>query len=519
MTDAELAEDEEMAALRAELEDETAASMRNPRGTLMTSGTTSTSQTRARRQPWPSRYAPPVPTPARTSGAGSSAESSRPDIQQCAPTCTLGRNHPPSTLVMCSSEATRTECSLRISEATAEVGTRQRAAQAFQSLILRQSAGRPKISLLARALRHLCHRIHLHSLCTKRLTRYCSETFLCAWPVSLPRMPQFWIVFAIACLLRSLENSVYLQAILSAALPHLQSADQEHSLGLPAYRSQPSDLPWRKAGHRRSEGAHIHLLMAGHDAADHPPDNPRKSCSGPNSRGYSHRRIGSWMLMLMLLSMLPYQTRATVADARVELPVHRWSSGAVHQTTSDHIGAKPGDSRHLAQPHIPTSSARGTIRKRALRRAIERARVSSDGCTWYRGRRMHLRQLQQGQPPQEPPCKAGLRNEREARTLRIVSWNAGGLHSSRYNELLVWLVQQADTGHPVDLLFVQESHWRKDMEYSVKPAEDKALQYHAVHSAGDEKAGLLCMIRAGIVPTSHIRHQAPLPGRLMHQCT
>ncbi|CAE7360998.1 Pol [Symbiodinium sp. KB8] len=92
----------------------------------------------------------------------------------------------------------------------------------------------------------------------------------------------------------------------------------------------------------------------------------------------------------------------------------------------------------------------------------------------------------------------------------------GGLHSSRYNELLVWLVQQADTGHPVDLLFIQESHWRTDMEYSVKPAEDKALQYHVVHSAGDEKAGLLCMIRAGIVPTSHIRHQAPLPGRLMH---
>ncbi|CAE7484000.1 unnamed protein product [Symbiodinium microadriaticum] len=57
-----------------------------------------------------------------------------------------------------------TVCSNMISEATAEVGTRQRAAQAFQ---------------------------------------YCSETFLCAWPVSLPRMPQFWIVFAIACLLRN----------------------------------------------------------------------------------------------------------------------------------------------------------------------------------------------------------------------------------------------------------------------------------------------------------------------------
>ncbi|CAE7339472.1 unnamed protein product, partial [Symbiodinium necroappetens] len=57
-----------------------------------------------------------------------------------------------------------TVCSNMFSEATAEVGTRQRAAQAFQ---------------------------------------YCSETFLCAWPVSLPRMPQFWI----ACLLRSLTRN------------------------------------------------------------------------------------------------------------------------------------------------------------------------------------------------------------------------------------------------------------------------------------------------------------------------
>ena len=61
MTDAELAEDAEMAALRAELDDETEAGMNNSRGTSMTSGTTTMSRTRARRQPWPSRYAPPGP--------------------------------------------------------------------------------------------------------------------------------------------------------------------------------------------------------------------------------------------------------------------------------------------------------------------------------------------------------------------------------------------------------------------------------------------------------------------------
>ncbi|CAE7872269.1 unnamed protein product, partial [Symbiodinium necroappetens] len=89
------------------------------------------------------------------------------------------------------------------------------------------------------------------------------------------------------------------------------------------------------------------------------------------------------------------------------------------------------------------------------------------------------------------------------------------LHSARYNEVLVWLDAQASAGQPVDLLFMQETHWKQD-EYVATPVEGKALQYRVIHSAGDDKAGLMCMIRTGIVPDSHIRHQALLPGRLLH---
>ncbi|CAE7332469.1 unnamed protein product [Symbiodinium microadriaticum] len=109
-----------------------------------------------------------------------------------------------------------------------------------------------------------------------------------------------------------------------------------------------------------------------------------------------------------------------------------------------------------------------------------------------------------------------LRNQREARTLRMISWNTGGLHSARYNEVLVWLDDQASAGRPVDLLFLQETHWKQDYEYVATPVEGKALQYRVIHSAGDDKAGLMCMIRTGIVPDSHIRHHALLPGRLLH---
>ena len=83
-------------------------------------------------------------------------------------------------------------------------------------------------------------------------------------------------------------------------------------------------------------------------------------------------------------------------------------------------------------------------------------------------------------------------------------------------EVLVWLDAQASAGQPVDLLFLQETHWRQDYEYVATPVEGKVLQYRVIHSAGDDKAGLMCMIRTGLIPDSHIRHQALLPGRLLH---
>ncbi|OLP84381.1 LINE-1 retrotransposable element ORF2 protein [Symbiodinium microadriaticum] len=83
MTDAELADDEEMAALRAEMDAEPAAHMHPSRGTSRRSTATAVppppaGHPRTRRQPWPSKYAPPVPTPAQTSAAGDGDESSRP---------------------------------------------------------------------------------------------------------------------------------------------------------------------------------------------------------------------------------------------------------------------------------------------------------------------------------------------------------------------------------------------------------------------------------------------------------
>ena len=290
---------------------------------------------------------------------------------------------------------------------------------------------------------------------------------------------------------------------MSAALFYLTSTDHEPGLELPACRWRHGDPPWTKAGYRWSGNLFTHVSMTGDDAANHRPDTPPKSRSGPNSRGCSHVRIGSRMFILVMLSTLPQTVRTTAADARVELPVHRWSSGAGYLTTPENNRAKPGESRNTA--HSSNFSAQGNIRKRALRRAIDR--------------RLHHQQLCSGKFRQEQTqiqAQQALQNQREARTLRMISWNTGGLHSARYNEVLVWLDAQASAGQPVDLMFLQETHWKQDYEYVATPVEGKALQYRVIHSAGDDKAGLMCMIRAGIVPDSHIRHQALPPGRLLH---
>ena len=425
MTDAEMAEEAELMALRAELEEETDTGLHRQRGSSMTSGTATP---RTRRQPWPSRYAPPVPTPARTSREGSSAESSRQGESEYAQANILCRRHMPPFGVVSSGEVTRTEGLLRISEAAPAACIRQKTEMSCLLLLPRHSAGRPKISLLARALHHLDHRIHLHSMYTKRLTRYCSKTSLCAWSVSLPSMPQIRSVIVIACLLRSFEIPAYLQVIWSAALFYLMCSDCVYGHPLSACRWRQGDPHWQQAGQRGKQNLHTHMSMTGDDEADHQPDLPQQSCSGPKSRGYSQGRVSRWQFILMMLLMLPYQTRATVADARVELPVHRWSSGAGPMTTPVNHRAKPGESRHNA----PSSyiSAQGHIRKRALRRAIERAHKNADGCTWYRGRRLHHRQLWSGQYRNEQvKQQPGLPNHREARNLRVISWNTGGLHS------------------------------------------------------------------------------------------
>ena len=253
-----------------------------------------------------------------------------------------------------------------------------------------------------------------------------------------------------------------------------------------------------------------------------------RSRPGPKSWGRCvlWTRLAEWLVVLLLCETItPAKAMHTATDARVGLPIHLGGLGAL--TTGkerQHIGAKRGERRHRRDPNKP-DPPRVIIRKRALRRAVNRAQKAPDLSTWYRGRRTHVQQLRQGQRVAAGDCcaAAGRHPDRSApwnprahRRLRIVTWSTGGLTGTRYGEILEWLRAEEIAGRTVDLCLLQETAWRDDQEFHTTPIVPEAGCYHAIHCAGKEKAGILCLVRQGLVPSSGIRTVAKHPGRLLH---
>ena len=288
-----------------------------------------------------------------------------------------------------------------------------------------------KTSPFCRALRYPCHRTRSQSLHTQRPARYSpNDLHEQMAGVLTKHIPVVALVPQTHACSGLTEAPVYLLMILSAALFGLKLAHSDPHRAMLSLRSGPSTSYLAQAGRlelpegrapAQSRNLHSPSLTKGHHLETR-TSRSSTSRSGPNSRGCSQVGTGSRLLMVTLLSTLPYTLKATAADARVELLVHRWSSGAEALTTPEHKWAKPGESRKTA--HKPDFSAQGSIRKRALRRAINRAHNNTDGYTWYRGRRLHHRQLCAGHfRPEQPLAQAPptLQNHREARTLRMVS--------------------------------------------------------------------------------------------------
>ena len=86
---------------------------------------------------------------------------------------------------------------------------------------------------------------------------------------------------------------------------------------------------------------------------------------------------------------------------------------------------------------------------------------------------------------------------------------------TRNQEVQAWLAAEAQAGRPVDIMTLQETCWKQDLEYrtSCGPGEQA---YHIIHSAGPEKSGIMIMIRQELLPARDIQYVSLVPGRAVH---
>ena len=131
-----------------------------------------------------------------------------------------------------------------------------------------------------------------------------------------------------------------------------------------------------------------------------------------------------------------------------------------HPSRTVQSGHQAADTPNLLHAQGSLAQRLTSARKRSFKRA--QIRALKHGSTTYR-RQVHtleslaLRRIRTTLPkPQKslPWDHPGL---------RVVSWNAGGLHSARYQETLQWLSEHR---HSVHILCIQESKWGKWAEYS-----------------------------------------------------
>ena len=79
-----------------------------------------------------------------------------------------------------------------------------------------------------------------------------------------------------------------------------------------------------------------------------------------------------------------------------------------------------------------------------------------------------------------------------------------------------WLQQEHEAGRPYDVCVFLETAWKADAEFTATLDDQTSLKWHAIHSAGPDHAGILCLVRAGLVPPEHLRYNILVPHRLLH---
>ena len=284
--------------------------------------------------------------------------------------------------------------------------------------------------------------------CTCKRTRTCEPCSLTwparynpsrwLWPSSVSLFPQYCMHFVAV-----FEHimAILLRLLVLVAFPNVSKVGM--------HRVQ------RRAKCRLRKGNDFNPQLPG----TNPPARPRaahlRSRLGPKSQGHCHTSLRFWIGIVTCFYMIQPVTTTAVSDARVGFFEHRENPEARYIASLVHTEAKHGVHSNRA---VHTITPRTSIRKRALKRAIRRASDREDQSTWYRGKRMTLKELTQRN--RNTHLNVGVTSEplrRQSRRLHIITWNAGGLTSTRYQEILQWLEQEYSRGHVIDMMIIQET--------------------------------------------------------------
>ena len=182
-----------------------------------------------------------------------------------------------------------------------------------------------------------------------------------------------------------------------------------------------------------------------------------------------------------------------VAAAATEAPPH-------HSTAAQAAGAKRCGIGPQGQPRM--------IRKRALRRAINTAQRTE--IAQYRGRIIRAeRQSQNTQQNERRHQSTSNRNTHRKGRIEVLTYNAGGLSTHHYAELMVWLSVLRRERRCPDVVMIQETHWQGDTDYSNQDWHVLTTGSSSMHS------GVLIMLAKAKFPQAIIRKDVPVPGRVL----
>ena len=221
-------------------------------------------------------------------------------------------------------------------------------------------------------------------------------------------------------------------------------------------------------------------------------DAARAAPRGPRSRPLSC----SGLRILLLLGFL---------QARLVLGVRE---------TSPTVHVSPACLPPPTSPGVPVFT---TARKRSYKRALRRAAQHPEQRTQYRGRPCTLRQLRSSyvglragaevQPRTKPPVLI-----RRPDRLLVWSWNAGGITTDLWQELLLTLEQLPVLQRP-QVVMLQESHWTE----AITPNFHTSAWTVLTSPTTDCKAaGLVMLIDKQVHHRGTLTYADPLPGRIQH---